>query len=340
MVSLFLRAAAEFPDADGVGLLYIYAMHDKLADDAQEGSQRRLAAALAAVAVRDGTHPTPVPGVEVWRASAPVARHLVVYQPEIVIIGQGRKRGYLGAQTYHYDPSNYLVLTVPLPFECEVDASPEEPLLGVTVALEPAALAEMLLEMDEPVHGEGAVAAPRGIAFSPLSPALSGSVIRLLECLRSPVDSRVLGPALAREVVYRVLRGEQGPALRALTNHSAHFGRIARVLRCIHADFAEPLTTELLARRAGMSASVFHQNFKQVTATSPLQYLKQVCLHRARSLMAHDGCNASVAATRVGYESASQFGREFKRLFGTPPVQDAARLRRRLEPGRQPSRAV
>lgn len=297
----------------------------------ETSNEKRLAELLDTVAVREGVHPTLVPGVEVWRTSAPIPRHLVVYQPEIVIIGQGHKRGYLGERTYRYDPSNYLVLTVPLPFECEGDASPEEPLLGVTVALEPTTLAEMLLEMDEPAPAEETVtAARRGISSSPLTPALSESVIRLLDCLRSPADSRVLGRALAREVIYRVLRGQQGPALRALTSHGNHFGRIARVLRCIHADFAQPLSTEELARRAGMSASVFHQNFKRVTATSPLRYLKQVRLHRARSLMAHDGCNAGAAAARVGYESASQFGREFKRLFGVPPVQDAARRRQRL----------
>ena len=289
-----------------------------------------MAELLDAVAVREGTHPTLVPGVDVWRASAPAPRHPVVYQPMIVIIGQGHKCGYLGEQAYRYDPFNYLVLTVPLPFECEVDASPEEPLLGMTVALNPATLAEMLLEMDEPSPVEKVGTAPRGIASSPLTPAISEGVIRLLECLRTPADSRVLGRALAREVIYRVLRGEQGPVLRALASHGNHLGRIAGVLRCIHTDFAQPLTTGLLARRAGMSASVFHQSFRQVTATSPLQYLKQVRLHRARLLIAHDGCNVGAAAARVGYESASQFGREFKRFFGTPPARDAARRHQQL----------
>lgn len=306
-------------------------MSHKLPEAPGTGNQRRLVELLETVAIREGAHPTLVPGVEIWRVSAPVPRHLVIYQPKIVIIGQGRKRGYLGEQIYRYDPANYLVLTVPLPFECEADASPEEPLLGVTVALEPAVLAEMLLEMDESASAQAAsVLSPRGIASGALTPSLSESVIRLLECLCSPADSRVLGRALAREVVYRVLCGEQGPALRALSGHGNHFGRIARVLRCIHTDFAEPLTTEELARRAGMSASVFHHHFKQVTAASPLQYLKQVRLHRARSLIAYEGCNAGAAAAQVGYESASQFGREFKRLFGVSPVQDATQLRQRL----------
>lgn len=291
------------------------------------GKTHHLADLLDTVAVREGSHPTLVPGVEVWRNSTPIARRLVIYQPKIVFIAQGYKSGYLGDRVYRYDASNYLVLTVPLPFECEVGASPQEPLLGVTVSLDPATLTEMLLEMDEPIPAEEA--APRGIGSSALTPDISESVLRLVECLRSPADSRVLGRAMAREVIYRVLRGELGSVLRALTGHSSHFGRIARVLRCIHTDFARPLTTEGLARRAGMSASIFHLNFKRVTAASPLQYLKQVRLHHARLLMAHDGCNAGAAATSVGYESASQFGREFKRLFGAPPAQDVARLRRR-----------
>ena len=295
-----------------------------------ERQRTRLLEALRAVATREGAHPTAVEGVEVWRASGPVPRHPVVYQPKIVIIGQGRKQGYLGEQTYRYDASNYLVLTVPLPFECETFASPEEPLLGVTVALDPATLGEMLLELDDTTAHAGEAESPRGIYSTPLTAALGDSVIRLLECLRSPPDSRVLGRALAREVIYRVLRGEQGGALRALASHNEHFTRIARVLRAIHTGYGEPLTTEELARRAGMSSSVFHHHFKRVTATSPLQYVKQVRLHRARALMTHDGYNAGAAAARVGYESASQFGREFKRLFGVPPVQDAANLRQRM----------
>jgi AraC-like DNA-binding protein len=140
----------------------------------------------------------------------------------------------------------------------------------------------------------------------------------------------MLGRQIVREIVYRVLCGEQGDALRALANRNDHFTQIARVLRRIHADYAQPLSTNALARLAGMSVSVFHQNFKRVTDTSPIQYIKQVRLHRARALMAYDGYNAGTAASEVGYESQSQFGRAFKRLFGATPAQDAASLRAQL----------
>ena len=151
--------------------------------------------------------------------------------------------------------------------------------------------------------------------------------------LASIVDSRLLGRQMVREVVYRVLMGEQGGALHALASRDDHFTRIARVLRRIHADYARPLGAEEMARMAGMSASAFHQHFKLVTTCSPLQYLKRIRLDRARTLMTLDGYNAGEAAHAVGYESASQFGREFKRLFGMTPVEDAERARARLTVG-------
>jgi AraC-like DNA-binding protein len=166
-----------------------------------------------------------------------------------------------------------------------------------------------------------------------MNPELAASVIRLLECLKCPVDSRLLGRQMVREVVYRVLRGEQGGALYALASRDDHFTRIARVLRHIHSDYAKPLGTEEMAKLAGMSVSVFHHHFKLVTASSPLQYLKRIRLDRAKALMTLDGYNAGSAARAVGYESASQFGREFKRLYGMTPVEDAEQARSRLAVG-------
>jgi AraC-like DNA-binding protein len=180
-----------------------------------------------------------------------------------------------------------------------------------------------------PLSGE----TPRGISSTPMNPRLAGAVIRLLECLKCPVDSRLLGRQMVREVVYRVLRGEQGGALYAMASRDDHFTRIARVLKHIHSDYAKPLGTEEMAKMAGMSVSVFHHHFKLVTSCSPLQYLKRIRLDRARTLMTLDGYNAGTAAHAVGYESASQFGREFKRLFGTTPAEDAEQVRARLVAG-------
>ncbi len=299
--------------------------------DGQADIRKRLASLLDEVAVHEGVHRTPVEGVEVARVSGPVPRAPVVYQPKILIVAQGRKRAYLGGEVYQYDPFNYLVLTVPLPAECETEASAEEPLLLVSIHVGPAMVGEMLLEMDEP--SPPAASTPRGISCTPMSEELGGAVIRLLECLRDPLDSRMLGRQTVREIVYRVLLGEQGGALRALANRDDHFARIARVLRQIHADYARPWSVEEMARKGGMSVAAFHNSFKLVTASSPLQYLKRIRLDRAKRLMAHDGYNAGTAARAVGYESASQFSREFKRLFGATPVEEAEQTRARLVVG-------
>jgi AraC-like DNA-binding protein len=299
--------------------------------NSQNDNRKRLASLLGEVAVREGVHRTLVEGVEVARISNSVPRAPVVYEPKILIVGQGRKRAYLGGEVYRYDPYNYLVLSVPLPAECETEASPEEPLLLLAINVEPAMLGEMMLEMDESAPPAGPT--PRGISSTPMTEELGGAVCRLLECLKSPLDCRMLGRQTIREIVYRVLQGEQGGVLRALASRDEHLSRIARVLRYVHADYARPLGVEELARRAGMSVAAFHHYFKLVTASSPLQYLKRIRLDQARRLMAHDGYNAGTAARAVGYESASQFSREFKRLFGVTPVEEAEQTKARLVAG-------
>jgi AraC-like DNA-binding protein len=298
----------------------------------EQGDQReRLARLLGEIAVGEGMQRTLIEGVEVFRATESVPRAPIVYQPRILIVGQGRKRAYLGGETYEYDAYNYLVLSVPLPAECETEASPEEPLLLLAINVETAMLGEMMLEIDEP--SPPVTPTPRGISSTPMNEDLAGAVIRLLECLKKPTDSRILGRQTVREIVYRVLGGEQGGALRALASRDDHFARIARVLRLLHAEYARQFSVEELAKKAGMSLAAFHHYFKLVTASSPLQYLKRVRLDQARRLMAHDGYNASTAARAVGYESPSQFSREFKRLFGATPVEDVEQTRTRLVTG-------
>jgi len=163
-----------------------------------------------------------------------------------------------------------------------------------------------------------------------LDETLSGATIRLLESLRSPDDARILGPQIIREIIYHVLRGKLGRNLRALAAPDSHFGQISRVLNRIHTDYARNYDIATLARDAGMSVAAFHTRFKAITSSPPLQYLKNVRLHKARMLMVNEGVNASGAALKVGYESASQFSREFKRLFGNGPAAVAAELRKSL----------
>lgn len=294
--------------------------------DVGNESRERLARLLNEVAVEEGIHPTPIEGVGVARHSSPLLRTSVVYEPIIVFVGQGRKRSYLGDQVYVYDPSTYFVLSVPLPAECDWDASPEEPVLVLGIKIDPSTLGEVLLAMDEPMSPQHEM--PRAVTTHPLSDQLGNAVIRLLECLRSPLDSRLLGRQIVREIIYRVLCEEQDGALRALANRNGNFMQIARVLKEVHADSAKPFTVEGMSKRAGMSVAAFHHNFKLVAGSSPLQYLKRIRLDRAKRLMLHDGCNASTAAKTVGYESASQFSREYKRQFGVTPMEDVERMRR------------
>ena len=291
----------------------------------------RLVHLLGEVAVREGFHPTAVDGVRVLRRSEPHPRNPIVYYPNIVIVGQGRKRAYLGDEVYTYDAFNYLVSSVPIPAECETEATLEEPILMVAIDVEPTMIGELILEIDEFSMPAGPT--PRGLSTTPMGEELAGAVIRLLECLKTPLDSHVLGRQMVREIAYRVLLGEQSGSLRALASRDHHFARIARAMKFIHVKHARPLTVEEMARCAGMSVPAFHHHFKLVTASSPLQYLKRIRLDRARRLMVHDGYNASTAARAVGYESPSQFSREFKRLFGVTPVEEASQARVRLVVG-------
>ena len=292
-------------------------------------TQSRMVELLLQLTDRDGVHPTSIDCVRLLRGSESHPRRPVMYEPSIVIVCQGRKRGFLGDQVFIYDAQQYLVLSVPLPFECETEATPEKPILAISIRVDLTVVAELLMALND-TRGN-AVAEPVGIYATPLDATLSNAVLRLLEALARPSDARILGPSIVREICYRVLSGEQGDAIRAALTHQHHFGRIAKALRRIHTDYRGDLDVETLAAEAGMSLAVFHAHFKAVTSTSPMQYVKTTRLHQARLLITHDGMNVSAAAARVGYESASQFSREFKRLFGCSPADDMRRARSAAE---------
>lgn len=288
----------------------------------------RMVSLLSELAQGHGFSASRLPGVKFMRATEHVPSSPITYEPCIVIVAQGRKAGRLGGKTFVYDANNYLVLAVPLPFECETFGTPENPLLGVSISVTPALVAELLVQIEAVPADPGA--RPQAIEAAPLDDALGNAAVRLLESLRSPDDARILGPQIMREITYRVLTGPLGASLRALAAPHSHFGQISRVLNRLHADYARTFDMETLAREAGMSVSTFHAHFKAVTTSSPLQYLKTIRLHKARMLMVHDGLSAAGAALQVGYESASQFSREFKRHFGDAPAAVAAQLRASL----------
>lgn len=286
----------------------------------------RMAALLRQLAPSEGYTLSALDEVKFMRSNRPVARTPVLYEPCICIVVQGRKRGYLGAENYVYDPQHYLVLSVPLPFHTETEASEDEPLLAMAISIDRISLAELMVAIDD----KSKDAAPLGMMSTMMDERLAGTVLRLLEALSSPVEARVLGPGIVREICYRVLMGEQGGAMRAALTSQSHFGKVARALRRIHADYAGDLDVAMLAGEANMSVPAFHVHFKSVTQCSPIQYVKSTRLHQARLLMIRNGMTASVACAQVGYESASQFSREFKRMFGRTPGEEAVFMKQSL----------
>ena len=266
----------------------------------------------------DGTHATPIAGLQLLRLSAPGAPLPALYEPGLVLVVQGRKVATLGTQRLVYDPLHCLVVGVTmLPVAQVVEASPQRPYLCLRLQVDAREIGALVLE------SEGA-RAPAGAPLSGLqvvrtSPELLDAALRLLRLLKAPRDAAVLAPLIQREIFYRVLTGELGARLRELSVTDSHAQRIARAIDLLKHRFAEPLRVEDVAQAAAMSPSTFHQHFKQLTAMSPLQYQKQLRLHHARQLMLGQGLDAAVAGHRVGYESPSQFSREYRRLFGAPP---------------------
>jgi AraC-like DNA-binding protein len=290
--------------------------------------QESLADLVARWAPHDGRHATPFPGLSVVRLSRPSARLPVVYKSCICFVAQGSKRAFFGDKVFNYDRQNYLVVSVPLPFETEIfEASPQEPFFSIALQIDPTAVTDLLLEIDAGSAPATAQVAQPGIFVSPLHEDLGSAVRRLMAALSTPMNRKILAPLAAREILYHVLSGEQGDLLRAVVLHDSRTQRIARVLRFLNAHYGEPLTISAMAREAHMSPSTLHHTFKEVTSVSPLQYLKQIRLHQARLLLMNQGLSAGEVAYRVGYNSPSQFSREFKRLFGAAPTQEIQRLR-------------
>jgi AraC-like DNA-binding protein len=308
---------------------------DFMKSKSQKGNA--LAAPLAAMALSEGPNATAVPGVKLYRLTQRQVRQPTIYEASIILLAQGRKRGYLGRRVFEYDANNYLVIPAPVPMECEIDASPTEPVLAISVDVVPRILGELLVEMDEPFTPP-AQEISSAVYASPITPRSMAAALRLLECAVSPTDARILGPALVRELYYLVLQEKQGTALRAMGLRHTHFGQIARVMHRLHRDYAERHDVESMAGEANMSSSAFHQHFKAMTSQSPLQYLKRLRLGNARLLLLQDGYTAAAAARAVGYESVSQFSREFKRLFGRSPAADAGRARGAVVKGPDPAR--
>ncbi|WP_192560505.1 AraC family transcriptional regulator [Pseudomonas allokribbensis] len=277
----------------------------------------RMVQLMETLAPVEGYNLSALEGVRFLRSNRPLTRTPVLYDPGIVILCQGQKRGYLGDDVYVYDAQHYLVVSVPIPFSMETDATEAEPMLAIYMHLDFQLASELMQQVDD-LHGPSD-AQPKGMYASPMDDRLRTSTLRFLEAMSIPGEAQILGPSLLREIYYRILTGEQGGSMRAALNRQGHFGKVTRAIRKIHSCYQERLDVEQLAHEASMSVPNFHLHFRSVTDTSPMQYLKSTRLHQARLLMLRNAMTASAAAFNVGYESASQFSREFKRFFGRTP---------------------
>jgi AraC-like DNA-binding protein len=289
-------------------------------------SRNRIIALLRELAPEEGYNLTALPSVRILRSNRPLSRTPVLYDPGIVIVCQGRKRGYFGDHLYLYDEEHYLAVSVPVPFSMESDATEERPLLALYLHLDFTLAAELAVQIDREDVTER-VQAPQSMMSTPMDDAMQLTVLRLLEAMHRPLEATVLGPCLLRELYFRVLTGAQGSSMREALAMRGQFGRIGRSLRMIHAGYAQPLDVMQLAQEAGMSVPSFHSHFKAITQVSPMQYVKSTRLHQARLLMLRQDLTAEAASLAVGYTSASQFSREFKRLFGLTPAAETKRMR-------------
>jgi AraC-like DNA-binding protein len=298
---------------------------ERKARRAQAGRDE-LAERVARILGEDGTLEAPG-GLSLVRRSSPTPKDHGVSSPAFCVIAQGSKEVLLGDDCYRYDADRYLITAASLPTATRVTgASEERPYLGIVLGLDPALVGSVMVEASHPAPREHA--AVRAFDVSPLDAGLLDAVVRLVGLLDSPADeARFLRPLVTREIVFRLLKGEQGDRLRQIAVLGGHSHRIARALERLRRDFDRPLRIEDIARELGMSVSGFHHHFRAVTAMSPLQFQKRMRLQEARHLMLAEDLDAAGAGYRVGYGDASQFTREYKRHFGAPPMRDVERLR-------------
>jgi|SRR5580658_2659201 AraC-like DNA-binding protein len=288
--------------------------------------QQELAGRVARLTPFDGTHQSVLPALALTRGSVPTVCMPTIYQPCLAIVVQGRKRALLNNEVFQYDALNYLVVSVTLPAMGQVlEATPEHPYLSLRLNLDLEQIARLVLELGD--RGPSPAGADRGLFVARLDEPLLDAVLRMVKLLDTPEDLDVLAPVVEREIYYRILRGELGARLANLAQCESGSHRIVRAIEWLKQHYAAPLRIEELADAVHMSPSALHHRFKAVTAMSPLQYQKHLRLHEARRLMFADGIESATAGHRVGYESPSQFSREYRRLFGAPPRSEIARLR-------------
>ncbi len=288
--------------------------------------RRALASRIAGRAQSEGEHPTAIPGLTLFRRTEPSPCHRATYEPSLTVFVQGRKLINLGGREYLCDGSSFLLSSIDVPVQSQiVEASEAAPLLSMLLRLHMPTVGEVLSREDLP-EPEGP-SERRGLAVGETTAGLLGACIRLIELLETPEDIPFLSPLIQREIVYRILRTPQGERLRAIATRGNLSHRTARAIAWLKSNYTKPLHMEELAEVARMGVSTLHHQFRALTGMSPLQYQKQLRLQAARQRMLMDRIDATSAAYEVGYESVSQFSREYSRFFGQPPMRDIKALR-------------
>jgi len=287
---------------------------------------------LAGLVVRhcpSGTVPSAIADLHLSRYEQSTRSMPTLAQPALCILAQGRKEICLGDETYVYDPLHYMVVSVAMPISgALLEASPQNPSLGIRLDIDPAEINSLIAEAGP--MGVPSQPSSRGVFIERLDTQMLDALLRLTRLLDTPKDIAMLAPLIRREILYRLLRSPQGHRLYQIASENSQNHRVSRAISWLNGNFEQPLRIDSLAREANLSVSTLHHRFKAMTAMSPLQYQKQLRLNEARRLMLSEGLDASAAGYRVGYESPSQFSREYSRQFGAPPVRDLARLRMSL----------
>jgi len=296
------------------------------ADNSLEVAIEALGKSIARLTDKGELHTSAVPGLSLFRREEPTGPITGMYEPSVCLIAQGAKRVLLGDDTYVYDAHHYLITSVHLPTVVQIiEASREKPYLGLRLMLDQREISQLMVDSNLPPPR--VQQSSRGMATGEVTLPLLTAIQRLIDLLAEQQDIPILAPIIQREIIYRLLVGDQGERLRQIASAGSQSHQIARAIDWLKGNYSQPLIIDDLAARVRMSSSTFHHHFRSMTALSPLQFQKQLRLQEARRLMLAERMDAATAAFQVGYESPSQFSREYNRLFGAPPLRDITNLR-------------
>jgi AraC-like DNA-binding protein len=287
---------------------------------------KSLRVSIARLTEKCELHTSDVPGLSLFRRTEPTEPISGMYEPSLCLVAQGAKRVILGDDTYVYDAHHYLITSVHLPTVVQIiEASPEKPYLGLRLMLDQREISQLMV--DSKLPPPRVQQSSRGMATGQVTLPLITAIQRMIDLLTEQQDIPILAPIIQREITYRLLVGDQGERLRQIASAGSQSHQIARAIDWLKGNYALPLSIEELAAQVRMSSSTFHHHFRSMTALSPLQFQKQLRLQEARRLMLAERMDAATAAFQVGYESPSQFSREYNRQFGAPPLRDITNLR-------------